>query len=201
MRTRFLAAALAAVCSTAALFHSGLAAADPTLDGFKYGGAYKPMGARQSGRTSQFSNRTQLKFAVATQRRGCFKVAVAVVHDEPLVGSVDFGSGRERLVQDERTGLLLMENEICGDAFEPSTEMSIIVRRQSGQTSQPLDLDATAQVYKAPYGAEKKAASERAVRAHDREFKKRNRAEVCAKCRLEPDWCLTRQGMTRADCQ
>jgi hypothetical protein len=179
---------------------SSVAAAEPTLKGFKYGGAWKPSGAPFSGVTGQFSDKTRMTFSVQTGTRGCFKVALAVQSGEPLVGQIDFGGMRERLVQDDKTGLLLQEKEMCANAYSPAETASIIVRRQSGDTSQPLELQATAQMFKAPYGKAQEAATERAVREHDRNFTKRNRGKVCAECRFQPDSCLIRNGMTRADC-
>jgi hypothetical protein len=183
------------------LLLSSVCAAEPPLKGFKYGGAWKPIGAPYSGVTSQWSDKTQMTFSVPTGKRGCFKVAVAVKSAEPLIGQLDFGSMRARLVQDEKTGLLLQEKEMCANAYDPQEKASIIVRRQSGETGQPLELQATAQMFKAPYGKAKEAATERATREHDRTFTKRNRAKVCAECRFQPESCLIRNGMTRADCR
>jgi hypothetical protein len=188
-----------ALCSIGTL--AAASSAQPTLSSFSYGGKYKPVGGLQHGKTDQFSDKTQLTFKVKTDKRGCFKVAVAISHGEPLVGQISFGSMRERLVQDEKTGLLLQAHELCANAYDAEETASIIVRRQSGDTSSPLALDATAQMYKAPYGAAKEAATERAVREHDRTFAKKNRAKVCAECRLQPESCLIRNGMTRADCE
>jgi hypothetical protein len=199
MRTKALLLFGLLVCSV-----GSRAAADPATDGgkrlahFGYSG-FRKVGPLETGEVTEFSNTTQLLWQLSKIKQSCLKIAVAVPADgTDLIGSADLPGGRERL-EETQPGILTMGGEVCGD--ELSGQIRVIVRHADGTRAEPpLRLSAIAQVYAQPRSAAKRKAMHKEIVARGEAAAKKNRADACRECRFEPDSCLIRRGLVRADC-
>jgi hypothetical protein len=178
------------------------ATADPAGDDgkrlahFGYSG-FKKVGPVQTGEVTEYSNTTQLMWQLPKIKQSCLKIAV-VVDGTDLIGSADLPGGRERL-EETQPGILSMGGEVCGD--ELAGQIRVIVRHADGTRAEPpLKLTAIAQVYAQPRSAAKRKAMHKEIVARGEAAAKKNRADACRECRFQPDSCLIRRGLVRADC-